>query len=271
MTVSSTTRIQKTGAVPVLGVPFLEAFRVTYGPPGILGRFFLVIDERLRQQGISMSFVPLDEFVEAFEQNAKNWGFFNPMFDPRVAYLPEGRLMVLAGKNAKGEIVATSAGKLFDTSSRSFKEIVDSGEFFGIKPEHNSNSFEARLQSPTAEAFEGKIGYCGGIWVRPDYRGLNLPALFATLINACMQTMWNPDYIVGFVRNEVIGTNLHDRYGFKHHEPSLVISQNGTVLIEAALLWMTAADTSESVGRFLDVLWPKIDAGIVSRDRQKTA
>ncbi len=233
--------------------------------------FFLVADERLRQNGISLSFVPFQEIVDAYQKNADNWGFFNPMFDPRVADVPDNGAMCVAGKNAAGEIVATSGGKLFDTSERSFRDIVDAGDFFSVRPEHNVTKLETKLKSPTAEGFSGRIAYCGGIWVRPDYRGLNLPSLFATLINACMLTMWDPHTIIGFVRNEVIGTNLHDRYGFRHHEPSLVISQNGKVSIEATLLWMTAAETAESTARFLDVLWPKIDAGIVARDRQKSA
>jgi hypothetical protein len=47
-----------------LGAPFLQSFRIEYGPPGLLGRFFLNADQRLKERGVTLGFASFDELAE---------------------------------------------------------------------------------------------------------------------------------------------------------------------------------------------------------------
>jgi len=252
---------------PRLGVPLLEAFQVTYGPPGVLGRFFLNVDQRMRQKGIVFSFVPYSEIAEASARNASSLGWLNPMFNPELSHIVTGETMCIAGKNTAGEIVAVVCGKHFDASKRTLKEIINDGHFLALKEERNAENLATRITAPIAETIRGQVSYCGGVWVRPDVRGLRLPALLSRLMNACMLTLWNPDYVMGFVKAADFGTDLQKRYGYEKSDRPMFISKNGELMIEAVLLWMTADDVAEDTARFLDVLWPEIDAAVVARGR----
>ena len=254
-------------AAPMLGVPLLQAFRVTHGPAGLLGRFFLNVDQRMKQKGITFSFVAYEEIEQVNAKNASSLGWLNPMFNPRLANVQPGETMCLAGKNSAGEIIAIVAGKHFDASQRTLRDIVNSGDFLALRPDQNADALATRITSPIADQIKGQISYCGGVWVHPDVRGLRLQALLSRLMNACMLTLWNPDYVLGFVKDEVYGTDLQKRYGYEKGQQGMFITRHGAVMIEAVLLWMTADDVAEDTARFLDVLWPQIDAAVVARRR----
>ena len=256
---------------PKINVPFLDAFSVQHGPPGLLGRFFLTVDHRLRREGVSLSFASFDEVAEVQARNVANWSFMNPMFDPAVSDIPAGGAFCIVGRDKAGRIVGTGSGKLFDASTRTFTDIVDSGDFFAMRPADNPTALTTRIRAPIADRMRGNLGYCGGIWVHPDYRGQRLPAIFGRLVNACALTLWDAQFVLGFVRRELKDSGYHKRYGFKNDEPSLVIAQGGDMLIEAILLWMTADDTAADLAQFLDGLWSEIDATVVAGRRQYSA
>ena len=263
--------ISATHASPRLNVPFLDAFNVQHGPAGVLGRFFLTVDHRLKQQGIALEFASFAEVSEVQRRNVANWSFMNPMFDPAMSDIPADGALCIVGRDASGRIVGTGSGKRFDASTRTFTDIVDSGDFFAIRPADNPTGLATRIRAPIADRMRGTLGYCGGIWVHPDHRGQRLPAVFGRLVNACMVTLWNAEFVLGFVRSELKDSGYHTRYGFKHDEPSLVITQNDTTLIEAILLWMTADETAGDIALFLEGLWSEIDATVVAGRRQNSA
>jgi hypothetical protein len=249
--------------VPKIGAPFLDALQVVYGPPGLLGRFLLQVDRNLRDKGLTLDFGTFEEVVEVHLANKDSWPGYNPMFDPRIADVDPQHNLCLNVSDARGTIVATTAGKTWPGTHRSFKEIVESGACYGLKNEPQFASTKFTIGAPSAHTVKGNLAYCGGIWVHPDVRGLRLPALLSRVVNACMLTLWNPDYIIGFVLPEVLGSDLHRRYGYENWEPSLIVTTAGVKTYEGIFLWMTNDDAVLDLARFLDVLWPKIDPTVV--------
>ena len=256
---------------PKRGVPFLDAFGLTHGPVSLLGRLFLIIGDRLRRQGLQLEFASFEEVAELRRCNVANWSFFNPMFDPALADIPEDRAFCLVVRDTSRRIVATGSAKLIDASQRSLAEIVDAGDFYAIRPADNPTRIEARMFAPAARTMYGDLAFCGGIWVDPAVRGLRLAALVGRLVNASMLTLWNPDVLLGLVRMEAADTNYRRRYGYTHTAPSLMVYQNGEPLSDATLLWMTADDSAIELAHFLDDLWPQIDAAVVGGRREKSA
>jgi hypothetical protein len=250
--------------VPKIGVPFLDAIQVVHGPPGLLGRFLLQVDSNLRAKGLTLDFGTFDEVIDVHLNNKASWPVYNWMFDPRVAAIDPRNAMCLNVRDGTGRIVATTAGKCWPDTDRSFKELVDAGDFYAIKKGPGYPDIKTTISAPSAATLMGQLVYCGGIWVHPDVRGLRLPALLSRVVNACMITLWRPDYVIGFVLPEVLGSDLHKRYGYENFEPSLVVTADGVKAYEGIFLWMTGDDAILDLARFLDELWPKIDPTVVA-------
>jgi len=255
---------------PRIGEPFLQAFRLQHGPPGLLGRFFISADTRLKERGLTLRFVTFETLVDLHERNAEKWGFFNPMFDPRCSVIPPGA-MCLAGFDTAGEIRVCICGKPFDARRRSFSEIVDCGGLFALKPGPHTPNLGTRIDAPVARELRGLVAYCASIWVHPDRRGDRLASIFVNLMNACMLTLWNPDYVIGFVPVATRGTGLHQRYNFPHASPALHVTRDGKPAFDQILIWQDASEALDGVARYLDVIWPQIDAAVISGNRQQHA
>lgn len=255
---------------PRTGVPFLEAFRVHYGPPGLLGRFFLSADNRLRDRGITLKFISFDDLVTLSEKNAANWGSFNPMFDPRVADIPEGSLC-LAGFDRKGDIKICICAKPFDATTQSFADVVNAGGFTAVRAEQNKDQIETTIDAPFAYELRGLLGYVGALWVHPDARGDRFASIFGYIINSCLVTLWNPSHLLGSVQQKVVGTGLFQRYGYNHSMSSLLVTAAGKPAADLAILWMTADEFMAGLAVYLDEIWPKIDAAVAARDGQQSA
>ena len=255
---------------PRIGVPFLEAFRVQHGPPGLLGRFFLSADTRLRERGLTLRFISLEDLQAVRRANSANWGSTNPMFDPQMAEISPGT-MCLAGYDKLGVVQACICAKPFDAASRSLAAVFNTGGFFSIRPDLNVNRLATSLDVAAAEQMFGLVGYCAAVWVSPAWRGGRLAAMFANLMYACIYTLWNPSYVIGFVPLAKQGSALHQRYNLPHASPRMRVTSGDTVLDELVLIWMTADETIDALRVFLDEIWPQIDTAISAGDRQQSA
>ena len=255
---------------PRTGVPFLEAFKVHYGPPGLLGRFFLSADTRLKERGITLQFITMEELVVLSRDNADNWGSVNVMFDPYQALISPGS-MCLVGIDQKGVIRTCVCAKPFDAISQSLASIINNGGLLSLKSNHSAEGLRTRTDAPFALEKRGLIGYCGVVWVHPEARGARFASIMANLMFACILTLWNPSYIIGTVNTSTKGTALHHRYNLPHAEESITVSKNGVPLVELVLLWTSALEATEALSRYLDQIWPEIDAAVVARSRQQTA
>jgi hypothetical protein len=258
---STSTAHQTTAAfpIPTIGVPFLEAFDVQQGQAGVLGRLFLIVDDRLKEHGLRLEFATFEEVAALQAKNIDNWPDMNPMFDPRLADIPNDRATCLVVRDEAGIIIATGAGKLFDARSRTFGDVLAAGDFLSLKPRPNFD-LSTMVEHKTVTSLLGLIGYMG----------LRLAAVICQIVNGVMITTWNPDYLMGSVTIEKAATEYQNRYGFMHDAPVFKATLNGDKYFEAALLWSTQAEAVEGIAGFLDVLWPQIDSGVGSRASQHT-
>jgi hypothetical protein len=249
----------------------LDALDPHLDSSGHLSQALLTLDAQVAQLGLDLSFVDFREVADTNRRNRANWSFMMPMFDPYIADIDPGRMFCIGGRNGRGEIVVTAAAKRFDARQRSLSEIVDAGEFFDTRPEDDPHQWRTRMRCPAADRMHGVLGYCGGVWVHPDYRGHRLPGVLARIVNVVMLGTWSPDRILGFVRSEAAGTPYHHRYGFAHASRSMRIETHGRLLIDAVLVHMSADEALAEIGSYCDRLGPQIDAGVIARGREQTA
>jgi hypothetical protein len=242
----------------------LDALRLTHGPVGLLGRFFLVALDRLAANGFSIEFADFEEVAALRQSNASNWAFFNPMFNPAISDIPRDRAFSIVCREQGRRIVATVAAKRLDATAVSLKELVDGGDFYAIRPADNHTNIFAHMDAKGGNDLRGELVFSGGIWVDPRYRGHRLASVLNRLANATALTLWNPDHIVGVVRIEAANTSYLERYGYTNTAPSLYFHEHGRMTSEALVVWMSADDVAIDIARGLDALWPQIDAAVVA-------
>ncbi len=252
---------------PRTRVPFLDAFRVQHGPAGLLGRFFLSADTRMKERGITLRFITLDDLVDLSEKNSDNWGSTNPMFDPRYSYVPAGSIC-LAGYDDAGEIKLCICAKPFDARPRSFASIVNAGGFTAVRPDCSRSHIASTIDAPFAYEMFGLLGYVGALWVHPDARGGRFASIMSYIVNACLLTLWNPAYLLGSVQHSTVGSGLYERYGYLHSMASLVVTSNGMPEVDLTIVYMTPNEFLDGLATYLDEIWPKIDAAVAARQRQ---
>jgi len=89
---------------------------VEHGPVDLLGRFFLKADTAARQRGVALEFGTFEELLQVNSKNQDTWKPITSMYDPR--YCPQGlapeRAFCILGRDARGEVVATYASRLFE-------------------------------------------------------------------------------------------------------------------------------------------------------------
>lgn len=255
---------------PRTGVPFLNAFRVHHGPPGLLGRFFLSAETRLQDRGITLQFISFDELLRLSQRNADNWGSLNPMFDPRTADITPGSFC-LAGYDKSGEIKICISAKPFDASQKSFAAIVNTGGFTSARGDNSDGLSETTIETAFAYELHGMLGYAGAVWVHPSIRGDRLASIFVHILNSCMLTLWNPDCFLGSVPSTTVGTGLFQRYGYPHAMAPLTVTLKNKHPIDLTIVWMTPAEFLDGLTVYLDEIWPKFDAAVAARDRQQSA
>ncbi len=94
------------------GASFLTEVTVEHGPAALLGRFFLSAETAARAQGVTVSFAGYDDLLAINEQNRDTWRPLVPMFHPRYNSFTRDNSIVLLGRNAQGDVVATQAARL---------------------------------------------------------------------------------------------------------------------------------------------------------------
>ncbi len=201
------------------------------------------------------------------------WGALIPLFDARKVEVPAEAAFCLVARNTAGEMVASMSGRFYDLPpGRTLRHIMEDGSFMRTPVSNEpGRRTGCEVTAPMADRLVGRIAYCGALWVHPEYRGLRLAAVMPRLTHACMITLWNIDHMIGFLKPEVIGSGLQQRYGYTHFEPSFRYVENGEEVYDGLLVWMSATEMTDDVARFLDVLWPQIDARSVAGDAKKTA
>jgi hypothetical protein len=98
-------------AMPRIGANVLEAFKVTHGPRSLLGRFFLIVCERLAAKGITLEVGDFTELAEVQAENADSWPGMNPMFDGRTSDVRSGVFCIVGRDKACQGTVSGSLPK----------------------------------------------------------------------------------------------------------------------------------------------------------------
>jgi len=249
--------------------PLISDITVEHGPPDLLGRFFLKADTAARSRGVTLTFAPMQELIDVNRSNPETWRPLLPLFDPACGGIDDENSFCILGHNAKGEIVATQAARLYRWRDTSFHEEASSLRLFYAQPDqHRGEREQVEVTAPIARRLSGSVIFAGGIWYRPDYRNLGLPYILPWLSRAYAFTRWHHDFSMSIMAEEVYARGMARRSGYTkadwevwlRHTP---VDPAGS--IRCALVWMDEDDLLSGVEEFLSGFGAQVDARVDQR------
>jgi hypothetical protein len=249
--------------------PLLSDITVEHGPVDLIGRLFLKADTSARQRGITLSFAPMQDLIDINRANPDTWRPILPLFDPACGGITDDNAFCILGHNAKGEIVATQAARLYRWDDTSFHEEASSLRLFYAEPERlKSKDERVEVTAPVAKQLCGAVIFAGGIWYRPDYRGIGLPYILPWLSRTYAYTRWRHDFSLSIMAEEVYKRGMAQRSGYSKADWEVWLRRTPVAPdgdIRCALVYMDSDELLEGAANFLARFDSQPDAGVGER------
>jgi hypothetical protein len=205
------------GASPATSVvPLLDAVTIDHGPRDLLGRFFLLADRAIRNQGLRLAYCGDFSVLKAInEANRASWYPLLPCFDVRGGAGPHNAYFFLA-YDAE-EIVATQVGRVYDMP-HGFTEHCRSLRLMYDDPAKAIDGESCTLLGDAGragEAIRGRVVFSGGTWCKPGKaRGRGFAGLLARLSRSFALARFGTEWTVSSVRSSHIAGGLMRAYGY---------------------------------------------------------
>lgn len=232
--------------VPPNNLRLPDALTVRQGSGPLIGRMVLEGDRAARAVGIRLYHRhDFDELVRLNERETarRNWRPIMGTFDPARTDLSPENAFWIAGENDDGEIVTTSAGRLYVWPDSSLADHAVE-VFFG-----RDEGQKCVLTAPEAKLITGVVFTAGTTWVRPDYRGRQLSQLMSRLARAFAMARWPLDWTMSFIQRPMADNGVAVGYGSKHLGYSVEFPE--TPYGEIAISYTSGSEIYEDFGAFI--------------------
>ena len=224
-----------------------DALTVRQGSGPLIGRMVIEGDRAARAAGIHLFHRhDFDGLVRLNERETarRNWRPIMGTFDPaRTDVSPENAFWI-SGENDNGEIVTTSAGRLYVWPDSSLADHAVE-VFFG-----RDEGQRCILTAPEAKLITGVVFTAGTTWVRPDYRGRQLSQLMSRLARAFAMARWPLDWTMAFIQRPMADNGVAVGYGSRHLGYSVEFPE--TPYGEIAISYTSGREIYEDFGTFID-------------------
>jgi hypothetical protein len=252
---------------------FVSDITIEHGPADMLGRFFLKADTAARQRDVFLSFITPEEMLEINKANADTWRPVLPLFNPESSVLNEDNCYCMAGRNAKGEIIATQAGRLLPWSGTTFHDEASSLRLFYTEPEGmKAEGEEVIVTAPAARTLTGSVVFSGAIWYRPDYRGRQLPSIIPYISRAYAYTRWKQECTMSIMAQDVHARGMAERSGYNNVDWEVLLRRTPVIPdgdLHCAMVWMDSNFLLKGTADFLAGFDAQVDGRVGKRGDQK--
>jgi hypothetical protein len=257
-------------AEDLAGRSLLDGITLDYGPPDLLGSFFLKADAVARDLGVSLSFGTAQDLVRINKQNSDTWRPLLPIFDPVHGALNDTNIVAIIGRNSSGDVVATQAARLYNWSNTNFAAEAASLRLFYPNPQLQKLANERiEITTPAADSIAGRVCFSGGVWFHPDYRGRLLTAVLPRISRAYAFTRWFTDVTVTIMAEKLAECGVAARCGYTEINWDLTLQETRTGTVRCALLSMRTEEMLQDLSTFVEQLGPQIDRRVNDRAVQQ--
>jgi hypothetical protein len=231
---------------------FVSQIEIKHGPAGVLGRFFLLADTKLKEQGIHLRLEPISRLGEVNRDNRDSWAPIYPGLDTNYCELDSSNTLCFLGRDKHGDIVATQGARLYDLTGTTFAdEAAALTPFYDHPHEFFAKGERCRVSAWAGALITGRAAYSGATWVRPDYRGHRLVEWLPRLSRAAATALWQPDVIFGFMAEPLVKRGLLKSNGFRNVEWSIDLTSPTIGDYRFVLLWMKPSDVIDDLSECL--------------------
>lgn len=230
-----------------------DQITLKHGPLSELGAFFLAADKAARDRGVRLSLSTDFELLrEVNKMNLKHWHGLAPAFDASYGGINADCGYWLIGRNAENEIVSTQAAHFYQMGDETLADYLTSLRLFYPDPERQKNACEScSVASPSASLIKGRVVFSGSTWIRPDYRGRDLPKILPRISRALALTNWNTDFTISLVTQTLVDKGVAKAYGYSRVEPGVEwLGSSVSPRYLGALVWMPRSELLEDIARF---------------------
>ena len=225
---------------------------IDYGPAGVLGRALLKAERAARARGVTLAFGSMQDLMLVNEANYDSWGPVFPGFDPAYNDLGAHNSFCLLGRNVRGEVVATQAGRLYDWTGTSYDEQARGLGLIYRDPRTQKLPHErCEVTALAAKGIDGRVFYSGGAWYHPGYRGIGLVEILPRMARALACARWNTHCTITMMAEHNVRKGVYPRNGYHNleWEVRFIGSRSGTMRF--ALLWTKRDEMLEDLDGFL--------------------
>jgi hypothetical protein len=211
---------------------------IDHGPAGLLGRALLKAERAARARGVTLAFGSMHDLMRVNEAHRDTWGPTFPGFDPVYNDLTPENSFCLFGRNARGEVVATQAGRLYDWTGTSYDEQARSlGLIYRNPGAQKLPDERCEVTALAAKGIDGRVLYSGGAWYRPDFRGIGLVEILPRMARALAYARWNTRCTVTTMVEHNVRKGVFPRNGYHNLEWDVRFIGTRIGSIRFALLW----------------------------------
>jgi hypothetical protein len=228
-----------------------DQITVDHGPASLFGRFFLAADRAARERGVYLHLHT--EFDSLLEVNRRTpeWGALVPIFNPEYSLLKPDAAFWIEGRNAAGETVATQAARLYLMRDTTLEDELLSLRFFYADAAARQEAGERfEVTAPSAGRISGRVVFSGGIWYRPDYRGIGLSSIMPRISRAYAYTRWMSDYTISMVAPVLVEKGVVGSYGYRRVEPEVRMLNSFRGDSTYVLVWMTGDELIDDLDEY---------------------
>ncbi len=205
--------------------------------------------ERLRsyaeQQGIILSWHQDFSALQQIAAQLEDRPGVQPYFDITKSETSERNAFWLKGLNRAGEVVHIQAVRRIDLGEMTLADHLDRFRRLYTVPGFDIDLDESDVMPVRlAREITGVCCYHGEIWVRRDFRRLNLGEALPRLAVAIAQIQWQPRYMYGLIIPQLAFKGMTTRYGYCHVHPSPFVWKNssGNVVRKVWLVMMESCE-----------------------------
>ena len=198
--------------LPSSHVRFPDGVTVKYGPPALLARYFLKMDQYYRDRGVRLTIrYDYDELVRLnrAESAAGRWFPMPAAYDPELNDLSPDNCFWVSGVNDAGETVLAQAARVYRWGESSFAEHAADLVYGdrGVKG-------PCVVDCPAAHEVTGTVNFGGAAWIRPDYRRHGIGGRLPRLTRAFAYASWGPEWLTCMIKREHVEFGIAQAYGY---------------------------------------------------------
>ncbi len=205
--------------VLLLNAYIMETY-LTDAELGEIQTFIDITKSRLAEQDLALD----------VDDNLSNWvahmrqapGILNiaATHDPARSHIHPGNAFWGRFENKSGQIIACMAHKMVITENL-IDEVRSHRIFFNRRPILNHYPVDLRVE-PDVPVLSGRVGYGGGLWVHPNYRGRSLSGIMARVMRNLSIRHFFIDWNVSFIADTPSRIQMaHEGYGMANRTPLL--------------------------------------------------